>query len=307
MRYTLRQLQYFAAAAETGSITLGAEKIGISQPSISAAISTLEREFGVQLFIRHHAQGLSLTAVGQRLFVEAKHLLTQAEALYAVASEAAGQVAGKLAVGCMVTMAPMIMPELAQTFLSAFPKTEIQQIEAGLEWLLDALLRAEIDIAVTYDLQIPDGVTFTPLTRLPPYVMVGAMHPLAEQSTVTLEQLADLPLILLDLPISRDYFLSLFTKRGLVPRIQSRSAQQDVVRTMVANGYGYTLANVRPRSDLALDGRRLLRLRLTGDHQPMVMGTAVLATMRKTRLLSEFEAHCRACISDSYIPGMTSP
>ena len=56
MRYTLRQLEYFIAAGETGSITLASERVHISQPSISTAISHLEQGFGVQLFIRHHAQ-----------------------------------------------------------------------------------------------------------------------------------------------------------------------------------------------------------------------------------------------------------
>jgi DNA-binding transcriptional LysR family regulator len=67
MRYTLRQLEYFVAAGETGSITLASEQVNISQPSVSTAISHLEKELGVQLFIRHHAQGLSLTAVGRSL------------------------------------------------------------------------------------------------------------------------------------------------------------------------------------------------------------------------------------------------
>lgn len=58
MRFTLKQLEYFVAAGEQGSITFASEKVSISQPSISAAISHLEAEFGVQLFIRHHAQGL---------------------------------------------------------------------------------------------------------------------------------------------------------------------------------------------------------------------------------------------------------
>lgn len=72
MRFTLRQLEYFIAAGETKSITLAAERINISQPSISIAISHLEQEFGVQLFIRHHAQGLSLTPAGRALLQEAK-------------------------------------------------------------------------------------------------------------------------------------------------------------------------------------------------------------------------------------------
>lgn len=307
MRYTLRQLQYFVAAAEAGSITLGSEKIAISQPSISAAISTLEREFGVQLFIRHHAQGLSLTPAGRRLLVDAKQLLQQAQSLYAVASEAAETIAGPLSVGCMVTMAPMVMPELAHGFMAEFPRARIRQTAASLEWLLEALPRAEIDIALTYDLRIPEGITFTPLARLPPCAMVGEQHPLAGRASVSLAELAEQPLILLDLPISTDYFLALFMAEGLTPHVHSRSNHQEVVRTMVANGYGYTLANVRPRSDIALDGRRLVRLAIEGAPRPMLLGTAVLTKLRPTRLLAAFEAHCRASITDRYIPGMVPP
>ncbi|MCB8876831.1 LysR family transcriptional regulator [Acidisoma silvae] len=307
MRYTLRQLQYFVAAAEAGSITLGSAKIAISQASISAAITLLEREFGVQMFVRHHAQGLSLTAAGRRLLVEAKLLLSQADSLYAVASETTQHVRGQLTVGCMITMAPMIMPELAHSFMSQNPEARITQVEAGLASLLDALQRAEIDIALTYDLQIPPPISFVPLARLPPYVMVSDGHRLAGEGAVSLGQLAHEPLILLDLPISRDYFLGLFAKENLEPRIYYSSAQQDVVRTMVANGYGYTLANVRPRSDIALDGRRLIRLRLKGKHRPMTVGTATLSTLRKPLLLTAFETHCRASISNRYIPGMDAP
>ena len=113
--------------------------------------------------------------------------------------------------------------------------------------------------------------------------------------------------MLLDLPISREYFLALFLKEGGQPKIAWRSSHQDVVRTMVANGYGYTLANVRPRSDLALDGRRVVRVRLAGEHRPMVIGMATLASLKKSRLLEAFESHCRAFVSDSYIPGMVAP
>lgn len=307
MRYTLRQLEYFIAAGETGSITLASERINISQPSISTAISHLEQELGVQLFVRHHAQGLSLTPAGRKLLAEAKHLIEQAEGLYAVASEATDQVRGQLSVGCMVTLAPMIMPELAHGFMSAFPATQIRHVEANQEWLLEGLRRAEIDIAVTYDLQIPDGISFTPLASLPPHVLVSEGHPFARLSAVSLQDLADEPLILLDLPISREYFLALFLKEGLQPKIHSRSAYQEVVRTMVANGYGYTLFNVRPRSDFALDGRRVVRVRLSGEHRPMVVGTATMAQFKRSRLLEAFEAHCRSFISDAYIPGMVPP
>ncbi|WP_281701085.1 LysR family transcriptional regulator [Acetobacter malorum] len=304
MRYTLRQLEYFIAAGEVGSITLASERLSISQPSISTAISHLEREFGVQLFVRHHAQGLSLTPAGHKMLAEAKRVVQQAEGLYAAAFEATGQVRGQISVGAMVTLAPMIMPELAHSFTTAFPDTEIRQFAADQGWLLSRLRRAEIDVAITYDLQIPEGVDFSALAELPPHVVVSETHPLAQEKSVNLQDLVHEPLILLDLPLSLEYFFALFFNEGLQPKIHSRSSHQDVVRTMVANGYGYTLANVRPRSDVALDGRRIVRIPITGQHRPMVIGAATLATVKKTKLVKAFEEHCRASISNQYIPGM---
>lgn len=307
MRFTFRQLEYFIAAGETGSITQASERIAISQPSISTAISQLESELGVQLFVRHHAQGLSLTPAGRVLLGEAKRLIEQAESLYTAAAEVTDQVRGRLSVGCLVTMAPMVLPELSYSFTTAFPETTIRHFEHHQEWLLESLRRTEIDVAITYDLQIPEGIAFTPLASLPPHAVVSESHPFARQSAVTLKELAAEPLILLDLPISREYFLALFMKEGLQPLIHSRSAHQDVARTMVANGYGYTLANVRPRSDLALDGRRVVRVRIAGEHRPMVMGIATLQQLKKSKLLQAFELHCRSFISDAYIPGMVAP
>lgn len=307
MRFTFRQLEYFVAAGETGSITLASERINISQPSISTAISNLETELGVRLFVRHHAQGLSLTPAGRRLLHEAKALLAQANHLYDTVSEVTEVLSGPLSVGCMVTLAPMVIPELCHEFTRAFPQAVIHQQERHQEDLFDGLRRAEIDVALTYDLQIPSDIAFEPLAVLPLHVVVGEGHPLAGARSITLKEIAREPLILLDLPISREYFLAAYLAHNLEPNIAARSRYPDVIRTMVANGYGYTLANVRPRSEMSLDGRRLVRLNLKGKHRPMRIGIARLGSLAPTRLLSAFEAHCRSFISDGYIPGMVPP
>ncbi len=307
MRFTLRQLEYFIAAGETGSITQASERINISQPSISTAISQLEQELDVQLFVRHHAQGLSLTPVGRIMLMEAKRLIEQAESLYAVASEASDEVRGQLNVGCLTTLAPMILPELALSFKSGFPKASIRPQADHRETLLAGLHKAIIDVAISYDLQIPADIEFAPLVDLPVHALVGESHPLARHSAVTLEELASLPLILLDLPLVAEYFLAIFMKEGLQHNISFRISHPDVIRTMVANGYGYTLANVTPRSDLALDGRKVVRVRLSGEHRPMTIGLATLRHVKKSRLLTAFAAHARSFISDAYIPGMVAP
>ena len=106
--------------------------------------------------------------------------------------------------------------------------------------------------------------------------------------------------------MSRDYFLALFVRERLQPVIHWSSARFEVVRTLVANGFGYTLANVRPRADVALDGRRLYRVSLAGDLPPVRIGIATLKELKKTRLVEAFERHCEGLISESSIPGMAA-
>ena len=303
MKFTLRQLEYFIAAGEAGSITLASERASISKPSVSTAIAHLEQELGVQLFTRHHAQGLSLTPAGRRALREAKKLIKEAQGLYAANSEE-GRLRGPLSIGCLVTLAPVVMPELSYSFMRAHPGTEIRQSEGHQAGLFESLRRAEIDVAVTYDLQISADVEFTPLAGLPPYAMFGASDPLHEHESVTLEQLATRPMILLDLPISREYFIGLFTQERLEPKVAWRSPNQDVVRTMVANGFGYALFNARPKARVSLDGRRLYRATLAGQHRPVVIGLATLRELAKSRLVEAFEEHCRALILEGQIPGM---
>lgn len=247
MRFTLRQLEYFIATAEAGSITLASDRIRVSQPSISTAISQLEIELGTQLFLRRHAQGLSLTPAGQKILVQAKAVIEQAQSLYTAASEAMDQVRGTLSLGCLLTFAPMLLPEVSHSFNAAYPGATVRPTVGDHSVLLTKLERAELDVALSYDLVIPDGFEFTPLAELPPYVQVAETDPLAERSAVTLAELAEREFILLDLPLSRDYFLGLFAAAGVTPNIVAQIQHQEVIRTMVGNRYGYTLANVRPK------------------------------------------------------------
>jgi DNA-binding transcriptional LysR family regulator len=306
MNFTLRQLGYFVAAAETGSITLASKRANISQPAISTAISHIERELKVQLFLRRHAQGLSLTPAGRALLRDAKQLLKQADGLYSAAADIGHPMRGELSVGWFSTLAPIVMPELVQAFLKSFPETQIRTLESHQEGLVKSLRAAEIEVAITYDLQIGEDIDFQPLASLPPYALFGASHPLARERTVKLSQLAPLPMVLLDMPMSREYFLALFIRDRLEPHIAWSSAKPDVVRSMVANGLGYTLANVRPRADVALDGRRVFSVPLTGDPPPVRIGIATLKQLEKTRLVEAFERHCRELISEKYIPGMVA-
>jgi DNA-binding transcriptional LysR family regulator len=303
MRFTLKQLGYFVAAGESGSITLGAERANISQPSISAAIQQLEQEFGVQLFVRHHAQGLSLTPAGERMLRSAKALLSQAEDLYGVADEVSSAVTGPLAIGAFPTFAPLVLPELLRRFAERHPRARLDAVTGDQVMLLGALRRAEISAAITYDLEISDGVAFEPLAELPAHALLPAGHTLAGRASVALEELAELPYVELEMPLSRDYFRSLFAQRSLAPKVAARAETMDLVRGYVGGGLGYSLISARPANRAALNGGGLAYVPLDGPARPMICGIATLRNLRKTRAVEAFEAECRALIGGAGFPG----
>jgi len=307
MNYTLKQLRYFVAAGETGSVTKAASLVHVSQPSISAAIAHLEAVFGLQLFIRHHAQGLSLTPAGRRLLGEAKRLLTQAEGLHQTASELGESLAGQLDVGCFTTLAPILMPALIKDFCARYPRMQIRCHEAHQEDLLDGLMGGRFEVGLTYDLHLGDDFAFDPVASFPPYAILPPEHPLAERGRVSIAELIEEPMVLLDLPHSRDYFSSIFLALGLEPRIEHRTASPHMVRGLVANGFGYSLLNARLKHDRALDGKPFRAVPLSDEIEPLRVGIVTPADSTPTRAAAAFAEHCHSAWADKRFPCQAAP
>jgi DNA-binding transcriptional LysR family regulator len=304
LRFTLRQLEYFVAVGETGSVALAAEKMHVSAPSISAAISQLEADFGLQLFVRKHARGLALTQAGRQVMAKAAGVLAEAEAMNRLVGEISGQVQGELALGCLLTFAQILVPSLRRGFETRFPLVRIAHVERNQQEIIDALRSGEMDIALTYDLAIPDDLQFVPLVALPPYVLLPEGHALAGLPQVTVEALRDEPMVLLDLPLSAEYFLSFFRAAGIKPRIAERTRDMAVMRGLVANGYGYSIANIRPLNDLAPDGRKLRFVPLAGAVGPMTLGLVMARGAEGVLTITAFVEHCRAQLTAERMPGL---
>jgi DNA-binding transcriptional LysR family regulator len=307
VRFSFRQLEYFVAAGETGSVTRAAQGSHSSQPTVSTAIAKLERALGVQLFVRHHAQGLSLTPEGRRFLGEAKELLRHASEVERLAATLSDEIAGALDLGCLVTLAPLVAPSLVRGFEAANPRVRVELVESHQDGLLERLRGGLTSVALTYDLQLPSDVQFEPLVDLPPHAVLPAGHRLALRKRVSLAELAREPHILLDLPLSREYFMQLFAEAGLEPDIALRSQHPETIRTLVANGFGYAIVNARPRNDRALDGERIVTVPLRGEPRAVRLGLASLRGIRETRTISAFKQHCRETITPAGVPGMHRP
>ena len=306
MQFTLKQLVYFVAAGEAGSILRAAENIHVSQPSISNAIAHLEDVFQIQLFIRHHAQGMSLTTAGSQIMDQAKALLRDADELKSFAGKLSDQVFGSINVGCFIPLAPIVTPELCHGFMQSHAGVEVNVSEGNQAELLSRLKRGAIDLALTYNLQLESDIAFTALVELMPYVLLAADHPLAGKESLSLTALADEKFILLDLPLSDTYFMSLFDSHNLKPNIYARTRQLEVQRGLVAQGYGYSLGNVRPVNKKSLDGSDLKYVPLSGNNPGLTLGIATLADVRKTIAVDIFSQFCHEQISAEKIPGMAN-
>ncbi|HVJ43756.1 MAG TPA: LysR family transcriptional regulator [Dongiaceae bacterium] len=299
MTYTLKQLRYFVAAAEAGSVTGAGQVLHVSQPSISAAIAQLEERFGVALFIRHHAQGLSLTTAGRRLLAEAKSLLDHAEDLRQSAIGLGKDLAGDLHLGCFQTFAPMVMPQLLREFGTAFSDITIHLHENHVQGVLDDLRSGSSELALTYDLNLGGDIEFTPLAEVPLHAFMAEGHPLAERKKVSLHDLVAYPMILLSLPQSRDYFLSILYSQRLQPRIAYETPSFEMMRGLVANSDGFSLMHSRPISEFSLDGRRLIYRPLSEKLRPTQLGVARLAASRPTRKAAALIDFCTARFADT--------
>jgi DNA-binding transcriptional LysR family regulator len=120
VKFTLKQLAYFVAAGEAGSILKAADNIHVSPPSISNAIAHLENVFELQLFIRHHAQGMSLTTAGGQIMEQSKRLLSDANELKSFAGKLSDQIFGSINIGCFTPLAPIVTPGLCHGFMQSF-------------------------------------------------------------------------------------------------------------------------------------------------------------------------------------------
>ncbi len=292
-RLTLRQLEYLVVVGETGSITRAADRLNVSPPSISSAITQLEEELGLSLFVRQHAQGLSLTQGGHRVVDQARQVLNGAREIANIAADISGVARGPLAVGCLLTFAQLVLPRLRRGFESGYPDVRIIQKELNQAEILHALQRSEIDIALTYDMDIPTDLNFIGLVRLTPFALLHAGHELAERASVSIADLAELPMVLLDLPISADYFLSLFSAAAQQPRIVERTRDMAVMRSMVGNAFGYSIANVRPQSDMSPDGSPLVCVPISGPVRSLRMGLLTTHGAEKSRTVQAFIDYAR--------------
>lgn len=279
---TLTQMRYFVEAARLLSMTKSAQKLLVAQSAVSTAISQLERGVGTQLFVRQRSKGLVLTTAGEQFLRDAQALLAGLDEAVDLARGSGSQVRGTIHLACFTTLAPFVLPDLLTMLGNEHPELEVQVLETDADGAAEALRSGAVELAISYDLAYPDDIIRTPVCGAPPYVILPADHRLAQASSVRLGELATEPFVLLDLPRSREYFLSVLSAAGIEPQIRYRSGSYETVRTLVANGHGFAILNQQPVSPSTYSGASVVSLAIEEPVPELSIVLAALAAMKPT-------------------------
>ncbi|MGT2453066.1 LysR family transcriptional regulator [Cupriavidus basilensis] len=288
MRLSLRLLRYFAAAAEAGSTTAAARSLNVSQPSISVAIRELEALFGEALFARDAGSRMTLTRFGVRKLAEARQILAAAAAFEA--DQSGDAASGEVQIGVFSTLAPVYLPVLLRIARERFPRLSVRFVEGDLAQIEDWLHGGNIDFALTYDVGLPSEIERECIAELHPYGLVPAGSKLARgRGGISLRELAGEPLILIDLPHSREFLMAPFWQYGLQPEVRYRATSLELARSMVANGLGVCLLITQAPSAAQTAGVVERPIREETIRQPLVIARS--ARMSRTPA-SELLAGC---------------
>ncbi|KFN15180.1 LysR family transcriptional regulator [Bacillus pseudomycoides] len=237
----LRQLEYFVAVSNELHFTKAAEKLNISQPSLSQQIRALEHEIGMPLFDRI-GKKISLTEAGRILLSHSKKVFHEVEQAYAAIQDLNGLQQGKLTIGALLTTVNYLLPPAILNFNALYPNVELSVLGLRTGEIREKLLQNELDIGITF-LPVQDKeIISIPLYQNELTLVVPTNHELTQHTTVTMGVLQKYPIILLP----KNFFLTQLIRShcqnfNFTPKPILEISTMESLIHMVSKGMGITV------------------------------------------------------------------
>ncbi|KEK23496.1 LysR family transcriptional regulator [Bacillus gaemokensis] len=237
----LRQLEYFLAVSKELHFTKAAEKLNISQPSLSQQIRALEHEFGMPLFDRI-GKKISLTEAGRILFSHSKKVFHEIEQARTAIQELNGLQQGNLTVGALLTVINYLLPPAILNFNALYPNIELSVLGLRTGEIREKLLQNELDIGITF-LPVQDKeIISIPLYQSELTLVVPTGHELTQHTTVTMEVLQKYPVILLPKNFFLTQLITLHCQNfNFTPKPILEISTMESLIHMVSKGMGITV------------------------------------------------------------------
>lgn len=217
-----RQLRYFAAIHESGSISRAAEELHVAPSALSHHLANLETDLATELFTRR-ARGMQPTAAGERLYEHARGILRAMAAAEADIRDENRQVAGEVSVGMAYSVVKAIGVDLMKRVLSDYPRLKLSLTESLSGSTLLSLMASEVDLAVVYNPPNDPKLRTQPVLE-EEMICLGRRDVIGDSDApLRFEELLDLPLILLRQGLSAR---ALLDDASLLKELESRSRLQ---------------------------------------------------------------------------------
>jgi molybdate transport repressor ModE-like protein len=272
MAFKLRQLQYFAAVAEMGSISAAARQLSVSQSAVTEAVKELESDLGAVLLDRS-GRGVALTHKGQQFLRHAARILAAvADARRSFADERAP--AGELQLGASSLVAGYILAELLSRFRRAYPAVEVAAVEDSGEYLEHLLVNGELDVAVMVVARLREAAALEAeiLEESSYRLWLPLGHRLAAAAVVDPAVVAAERQIVLAVDEIQETAAAFWRGRGLRPEIAFRTRSVEAVRSLVATGAGVSVLPDLVYRPWSLEGDRIEARPMTEPLPPVRVG-----------------------------------
>lgn len=285
MRYV--QLRAFHHVALTGSFSMAARALHLTQPAISDQVRWLEEEYDVALFVRKRRQ-IELTPAGARLLVTTRRLFdAEGEALDVLQEERS------LRAGVLRIAADSVdhVLDVLTVFRERFPGIQIKIVGGNSHSIVEALLAYDVDIGVLGELLDERPFDVFPLNVSPVVLFAARSHPLATRESVPLEVLSAWPLVMREQGSrTRQMFEKLAEAQGVPLRFAIEAEGREAVRRIVAAGAGLGIVSEAEFDD----DPRLVKIAL--EHQPLSMHEKLicLKDRRNSKSIHAFFATARS-------------
>ncbi len=237
----LRQLQYVAEVAAHGfSVTQAAEALFTSQPGVSTQIRRLEEELGVTLFERTGKHLTGLTPTGSVVIQHIERILREVENIQDVAAERNDPDRGSLSIATTHTQARYVLPDLIDVFRQRYPRVALHLHQGTPTQIAEMTASGKADLGIaTEALELFDDLVLLPSYRWNRCVIVPRGHPLDDGGPLTLEKIAEFPIITYVFGVAdRSEINRAFENRGLTLQVVLTAADAEVIKTYVRTGLG---------------------------------------------------------------------
>ena len=292
MPLTLKAMSYFTTALRHGNIAKSAGELNTAASAVSAAIDQVEAEFDLTLVTRHRAKGIQATASGRDVARKCERLLEEYRALLAQGADLKQTLGGTLRIGYYAPIAPAFLPHILDACLPAGSDVTLVLEECDNDQAQDGLISGKYDAILFVAEDVRPEIAYDTLIAARPYCLLPAGHRLADQAHVTMAQIAQEPLVVLNRSVAAAYYEGLFQPGTRAAPVAAYANSTEMVRSLVAAGRGCAILNMRPLTRQSYTGGQVVERPIAEALPPLTLAIGYDKTAPR-RIVQVFADACR--------------